>query len=189
MADLITVLDTIYTDLQIVVADSMSVSNPEAHVGVLNRTTDSQTPFLGFEYSRRPIERGMNGNVRVIETNPNTTDITVTTAGDWRLSVDVGVVTDGDKPQTRDSYLSGVTQQFQQYVRHPHRFHSDVHDVSFGGTVSDTIGRDTDSGLRQTIEIEYSTYSDDTVPMATNVNLDVDAVFYSEEVDMYENTI
>lgn len=180
MVTTVELLQTIHDELTTVCADatSVSASNADEHVGLLNRVNPSDvvTPFFGFEWSVTPIRRGMDGSVHVDSINTTGGNIdSVTYRTERRCFLDIGILVDGDQIRTRDEYFDAVHGEFVPYIRDPSSFGADVTDVDSDGAEPSSLA-DFDAGLRQSYTIDYHTYSDESVPAAKTVNWGVDVV-------------
>lgn len=176
MVDIVTLLQAIYDELKAIVQNETSASTPDDHVGVLNRTKDTQTPFFGFEWTQAPVSRGMGGNVRPLGANTdNNGNVTgADHARDYRLTIDLGVTVDGDEPRQRDEYMNDIQSHFSQFIREPTQLQQDVHRVREAGAIpADVQGGDV--GALVTYEIEFPTTDTVSLPTADTIDWDVDA--------------
>lgn len=175
MVNIVTLLQAIYDELKTIVQNQTSVSTPDNHVGVLDRTKDQATPFFGFEWTQAPVERGMGGNVRVSSINTDGGgDVTgADHARDYRLTIDVGVTVDGDNPRQRDEYMDDVQSHFAQFIREPTGLHQDVHRVRETGAIPAEV-QGGDVGVLVTYDIEFPATDTVSLPTAETIDWDVD---------------
>lgn len=176
MVDAVTLLQAIYDELKVIVQNETNVSEPDDHVGMLDRSKDENLPFFGFEWTMNPVSRGMGGNVRIGSVNTdNSGDVTgAEQVRDYRLMIDVGVTVDGDNPRQRDTYLGDIQSHFAGFIREPTSLQADVHRVRDAGAIPAGV-QGGDVGALQTYEIEFPAYDTISVPTAETVDWDVDA--------------
>lgn len=181
MVSTVSLLDEIYDQLKVVANDSASLDDADKHVGLLNRTKDIQTPFFGFEWSSVPNNRGMGGNreVESIEeydadatSIPDTLDVVY--GRDYTMTVDFGVVVDGDNARLRDKYYENVQAHFSSFADKPSSLNEDVDRVREQSATPSPPGADGNASVRLTFEIDYTATQTDTVPAAKDVSLDLD---------------
>lgn len=184
MVSFTTLLQTVYDELKLIVQNNTSVSDPDAHVGLLQRTADQETPFFGFQWTMNPEPRGIGGNVRTAAVNTANGGDTesVERVRDYRLMLDVGVTVDGDEPRTRDEYLGAVQSRFADFIDDSSVLHSDVHRVREDGAIPSNVqASGGDVGVLLTYAVEFKTAETVSVPTMETIDWDVD----SEGSDAY----
>lgn len=176
MVSLITLLQTIYDELKVVLNDSTTVTTPDDHVGVLNRTHDIQTPFFGFEWQQRPVSRGTAGNREVEQLTSNTDGNVdgVDVSHDYDLIVDMGIIVDGDEIRTRDQYFGNLEDHFSPYINNPTDLHADLQRFRDEGAIPANLGDSRDVGVRKTYRIRYPRTTHEDLPPAESVDWGID---------------
>lgn len=175
MVTFVTLLQIVYDELKGVVQNNTTVSTPDDHVGVMDRSLDQATPYFGFDYDQNAINRGMGGNVRnrAVNTDSNGDVTSVEKVRDYELLLDIGVVVDGDEPRQRDEYISAVQDHWMDIVDDASKLHDDVHRVRDEGVIPQAV-QGGDVGAMHTYAIEFVSGKDISVPTADNIDWDVD---------------
>lgn len=175
MVTLVELLQRVYEELVEIHTAQTSVTDSHDYVDVINRETEIQTPFFGFEWDINALSRGMGGNRRIVELQNSAGQLEQTVARDYELMLDISTIVDGDKPRQRSLYMQAIASHFSDFITSPDNLHGDVNRVREQQTIPSPSQQTGDVSAVTTFSIEYVTYNTDSLPIVEDINLDIDA--------------
>lgn len=181
MATIKSISNTLYDELATVVGAELSVSDPDDHVGLYNRHTDSSYPYVGVErMGPVHIEEGIgNGEVTVgfvRDQNGIVTDVRKRKTR--RLECDVTVLMNDDNASLADELYVAVDDHLAAIADDgATAFHTEAETFSLVDGGDDSRPSGGVRGRTLTIQIDYYRYRTKSIDAMESVNVD----FHEEE--------